>query len=156
VLLLLLLFIQTETGCSRSEDTANNRNASVGNSSSVSAVVPKDNIDELLLLVNLPFAPEEVSWEEKPGENIIAVVRFSPENAMKMSAEIAKQGEPAPETIAVETWYPAELIAQGELSGESTIQGKTYPAAAFLTPPYTKGKITRIDNTDYFILQISS
>jgi hypothetical protein len=109
------------------------------------------------MIVRLPFAPEEVAWKEKPEQKkLTAVIRFSPENAQKMAAEVAKNGQSSPETVTVESWYPNELIAQGELTGESTVKGQSYPAEPFLNPPYTKGKITRIENTDYFILQISS
>ena len=109
------------------------------------------------MLVRLPFVPEEVAWEEKPEQKkLVAVLRFSPENAAKMAAEVAKNGQASADTLTVESWYPNELIAQGELTGESTVKGQSYPAEPFLNPPYTKGKITRVENTDYFILQISS
>jgi hypothetical protein len=73
-----------------------------------------------------------------------------------MAAELAKSGQASADTLTVESWYPNELIAQGELTGESTVKGQSYSAEPFLNPPYTKGKITRVENTDYFILQISS
>lgn len=156
-LLLLPLAIQFISGCSSPTANQNAANSAGNTSSSVSNVVPKDNTDELTLLVKLPFEPEEVAWEENAEKkSLTAVIRFSPENAAKMSAEIAKNGTGAPETLSVESWYPAELIAQAELSGESAIKGKTYPAESFLNPPYTKGKITQIENTDYFILHISA
>ena len=156
-LLLVLLAGELLSGCSGSAGNSNADNVNAANSASVAQTGPKDNIDELSLLVRLPFEPEEVAWEEMPEQKrLIAVVRFSPENAQKMAAEIAKNGRPSPETVTVESWYPNELIAQGELTGESTVKGQSYPAEPFLNPPYTKGKITRIHDTDYFILQISS
>jgi hypothetical protein len=127
------------------------------NSANTSNPAPKDNIEEFADLVRLPFTPEEVAWKEAPGgKSITAIVRFSSENASKMAAEVAKNGQPTMETLSVETWFPTELIAQGEVTGESTVKGESYPAEPFLSPPYKKGKITRIENTDYFILQISS
>jgi hypothetical protein len=155
-LLCLLLAGQLLPGCSRPDANANSAN-SAANTANAAQVGPKDNIDELGLLVRFPFEPEEVAWKEKPEKKqLIAVVRFSPENAQKMAAEVAKNGQPSPETVTVESWYPNELIAQGELTGESTVKGQSYPAEPFLNPPYTQGKITRIEHTDYFILQISS
>jgi hypothetical protein len=142
-------------GCSRQADNTN-----VANSAAVSNTEPagpKDNVEELAMLVRLPFEPEEVAWEEKPEQKrLTAVIRFSPENAAKMTAEAAKNGPASVETLTTESWYPNELIAQGELNGESTVKGQSYPAGPFLNPPYTTGKITRVENTDYFILQISS
>jgi len=155
IFLLSSLILQ---GCSSPVANTAVSNASSANTSAESSQSgPKDNIDELELLVRLPYQPDEVVWKESPGQKkLTAVIRFSPENAAKMAAEVAKNGQPSPETITVETWYPNELIAQGELTGESIVKGQSYPAGPFLNPPYTAGKITRIDNTDYFILQISS
>lgn len=156
---LFLSFLLAFTALTNCSSPASNGNANVytANSTTVSKVVPKDNVEELAMMVKLPFEPEEVAWEEKTADgSLTAVIRFSPENAEKMSAEVAKNGAPTPERLTVEAWYPAELIAQSEMSGESTVEGTSYPAGPFLNPPYTKGKITRIDNTDYFILQISS
>jgi len=145
------------SSCSSPGQDSNVANSSAANSATIRQTGPKDNIEELGLLVRLPFEPDEVAWDENPEQKkLTAVIRFSPENATKMGAEIAKNGQPAPETVTVESWYPNELIAQGELTGESIVKGQSYPAEPYLNPPYTKGKITRIENTDYFILQISS
>ena len=156
-LLVILLATQILSSCS-SQNSDNGNVANVGaNSSNITQVGPKDNIEEFGLLVRLPFVPEEVAWEEKPDEKkLTAVIRYSPEYADKMMEEVAKNGQPSEDTLSVESWYPNELIAQGELTGESMVKGHSYPAEPFLNPPYTKGKITRIENTDYFILQISS
>ena len=142
--------------CSRQSDNSNAASSARANAAN-SRPGPKDNIEELGLLVRLPFEPDEVAWQENlEQKKLIAVIRFSPENAEKMSAEVAKNGPPTPESLTVESWFPNELIAQGELTGESVVKGQSFPAESLLNPPYTKGKITRIENTDYFILQISS
>ena len=155
--LIILVALQILTSCSSPNANSNVANASAANASNTAQTGPKDNIEELGMLVRLPFVPEEVAWEEKPDQKkLVAVLRFSPENAAKMAAEVAKNGQPSADTLTVESWYPNELIAQGELTGESTVKGRSYPAEPFLNPPYTKGKITHVENTDYFILQISS
>ena len=155
--LIILLALEIVSSCSSRDGNSNVSNASAVNASNTAQAGPKDNIDELGMLVRLPFVPEEVAWEEKPEQKkLTAVVRFSPENAAKMAAELAKGGQASADTLTVESWYPNELIAQGELTGESTVKGQSYSAEPFLNPPYTKGKITRIENTDYFIFQISS
>jgi hypothetical protein len=143
-------------GCSSPAENAN-ANSPVANSASSTSPAPKDNIEELGMLVRLPFEPEEVAWEESPEQKkLTAVMRFSPENAAKMAAEISKAGPPTPEKVSVESWFPNELLAQGELTGESVVKGHSYTAEPYLNPPYTKGRITQIESTDYFILQISS
>ncbi len=160
VLLTFLIAASFVTSCSSANQNSANSTNAAGGALGVSKRAdtgPKDNVDELMILVQLPFQPEEVAWKENAEKKtFVAVIRFSSENATKMAAEAAKNGQPANETLTVETWYPAELIAQGELTGESTVKGQTYPAEAFLNPPYTKGRITRIENTDYFIFQASS
>ena len=155
--LIILLAFEILPSCSGPNANNNMANAPVTNSPQAAQSGPKDNIEELGMLVRLPFVPEEVAWEEKPEQKkMTAVLRFSPENAAKMSAEVAKNGQATTDTLTVESWYPNELLAQSELTGESTVKGESYPAEPFLNPPYTKGKITRVENTDYFILQISS
>jgi hypothetical protein len=132
-------------GCSSPAENAN-ANSPVANSASSTSPAPKDNIEELGMLVRLPFEQKKLT----------AVMRFSPENAAKMAAEISKAGPPTPEKVSVESWFPNELLAQGELTGESVVKGHSYTAEPYLNPPYTKGRITQIESTDYFILQISS
>jgi hypothetical protein len=155
--LVILLALEILPSCSSRNENNNIANASATNSYETVHTGPKDNIEELGMLVRLPFVPEEVAWEEKPEQKkLTAVLRFSPENAAKMATEVAKNGQATTDTLTVESWYPNELIAQGEMTGESTVKGQSYPAGPFLNPPYTKGKITRVENTDYFILQISS
>jgi hypothetical protein len=155
--LVILLALEILASCSSPNGNNNVANAAAANASNAAASGPQDNIEELGMLVRLPFVPEEVVWEEKPGQKkLTAVLRFSPENATKMATEVAKNGPATADTLTVESWYPNELIAQGELTGESTVKGQSYPAEPFLNPPYTKGKITRVENTDYYILQISS
>ena len=153
--LIIVLALEILSSCT--SPNANNSTANASTTNSATQTGPKDNIEELGMLVRLPFEPDEVAWEEMPEhKKLTAVLRFSPENAAKMSAEVAKSGPPTPETLTVESWYPNELLAQSELRGESTVKGESYPAEQLLNPPYTKGKITRVENTDYFILQISS
>ena len=155
-LLTPLILIATFTNCS-STGSNTGENSAASNASTEANSVPHDNTEELAMLVKLPFEPEEVAWKENPeNKQLVAVLRFSPENAGKFSAEIEKMGQPVVEDLPVETWYPPVLVAQGELTGESAVRGTSYPAEPLLNPPYTKGKITRVENTDYFILQMSS
>jgi hypothetical protein len=157
LLLVLAAASQIILSCTSQTDNTNIANSNGRNSANANSQVPKDNVEKLGLLVRLPFEPEEVAWEENPEtKSLTAVIRFSPENAGKMAAEIAKNGQPTPDQVSVESWFPNELLAQGELTGESIVKGHSFPAAPYLNPPYTTGKITQIENTDYFILQISS
>lgn len=153
---IVLILGQILAGCSSTNPAHDRSNSAAQNVANTSIVPAKDNIEEFADLVQLPFEPDEVAWNDDGGKSLTAVVRFSAENASKMADELATFGPPMPATVAVESWFPAELIALSDLSGESVVKGQSFPAGAFLKPPYTGGKITRVDGTDYFILQISS
>jgi hypothetical protein len=128
----------------------------------------KDDIDELGKIIKLPLLPEEANyWEENlttSGNNqnsaankkIVAVLKLSPENAAQLVENIEKIRPPTDSGIDAESRFPAELIAQSQLSGDETLKGKSYAADDFLQPPYKGGKITRIENTDYFVLELTT
>jgi hypothetical protein len=158
-------------GCN-AEDAANNTSANqtqaVNNNTEV---VPQDDIEELGRLVKLEFTPEDVTWREqnreakspentantaKPTEKkaIVAVLKFSPEDAEKITIQAEQHQSPAAAEIDAEDWFPAELIAKSHLAGDETLRGTSYSANDFVQTPYTEGKITRINNTNYFILEL--
>lgn len=164
-ILALFLSGQILTGCSSTTGNQSSANSPTTAGSQIAAAnsnTTKDDIEELGMLVNLPFEPEETVWKESPAgkdsanRKLIAVLRYSDANAEKLTAQLAKLKPPTAETLSTEEWFPAELIAQGEMSGEGTITGKTYAADDFYTAPYSNGKITRIDTTNYFVLQLSA
>src|SRR6187200_1498714 len=104
--LIILLALEIIPSCSSRNENANIANVSAANASNTAQTGPKDNIEELGMLVRLPFVPEEVAWEEKPEQKkLTAVLRFSPENAAKMASEVAKNGQATADTLTVESWY---------------------------------------------------
>jgi len=119
------------------------------------------------MAIKMPFHPEEAVWREdvlgKSGDNrvpaptdkkLTAVLRFLKDDAAKITAQAEKYKPATPATINTEKWFPAELIAQSQTSGDETVKGSSYPANDFLNPPYSDGKITRIEGTDYFVLEL--
>jgi hypothetical protein len=99
----------------------------------------------------------------KPGDNrvpaptdkkLTAVLRFLNEDADKIVAQAASVKAAAPSTINTEKWFPPELIAQSRTSGDDTLKGLSYPANDFYNAPYSDGTFTRIDGTDYFVLEL--
>jgi hypothetical protein len=164
-LLLLITFFMADCGTDGTKSS--NANSANQNANSNVASVVKDDIDELEMLVKMPFHPEEAVWREdvlgKAGDSrvpgptdkkLTAVLRFPKEDAGKITAQAEKYKAAAPETINTEKWFPAELIAQSQTSGDETIKGSSYPANDFFNVPYTDGKITRIEGTDYFVLEL--
>lgn len=172
-LVFLLLFL---TACGNNDSTNNNKDSSAKNSNKISGASlensnsARDDLDELGKIIKLPFAPEEASyWEEvstkTDGKNqnsaaneklFVAVLKFSPENAARLVSQIEKIRLPVDAEIDAENRFPAELVAQSQLSGDETLKGKSYAAADFLQTPYRSGKITRIENTDYFVLELTT
>jgi hypothetical protein len=152
-----LLLFQLLIGCTgySSNGVANNHStASTNNADSNSA---RTNVEELGVLVAMPFETEDVVWKEIPHQKkVVAVLRFSPSDANKLVEEAAKLRKPAPVDVISEVWFPPELIAQSETSGDGNLRGIAYAANSFYQPPYTDGQITRIQDTDYFVLELNA
>ncbi|HMS39726.1 MAG TPA: hypothetical protein PKE69_05830 [Pyrinomonadaceae bacterium] len=126
------------------------------NNSNTNTEATKDDIEDFAKIVKLPFQPEEVSWRESADKKIIAVLKFSAADANNLTTQIEKQKPAQNAGLNAENWFPPELIAQSQQSGDETLKGKEYSAADFFLAPYTKGKITRIDETNYFVLELSA
>jgi hypothetical protein len=160
-LALLFSLLITAAGCgsSTSDNAASNTSAATatGNSNVNSS---NDNVDELGMMIKLPFVPEEVAWRETPfsqtDRKLIAVLLYSNEDAAKFTSQLAAQGKGKPDEVSVEEWFPAELQSQSDLSGESTLKGQSYNAGELLQPPYTAGTVTRISDSNYFVVQLAT
>jgi hypothetical protein len=169
-IIIALLVAAFFTACTSNNNQTSNSNqtdqaltaANANNSNSV-----KDDVDELEMMIKMPFHPEDVVWREEtlgktgndrvPGptdKKLVAVLRFFKNDADKVVAQAEKYKAAAPETINTEKWFPAELIAQSQTSGDETLKGLSYAADDFYNAPYTNGKITRIEGTDYFVLEL--
>ena len=148
------------TGCASNSPNIT-ANSSVANSQAVNPAdsnAVKDDLEDFRQIVKLPFEPEEVVWrEESPDgkKKTTAVLRFAPPDTEKIAAQAGTYRAGTPAVIETETWFPAELIAQSQLSGDETVKGTTYAANDFLQPPYMNGKLTRIENSDYFVLELT-
>lgn len=130
------------------------------------ANVANDNETELNTLLNLPYEAEEnVFREDKAngtantngladsnGNKLTAVLKFSEENTKKLIEQLKSKGESFPTKIDPEPWFPAELIAKSQTSGDESIKGTGYNAEIFFKAPYNSGSIARVNDTDYFVL----
>lgn len=155
---ILLLNACGEGNVNSNQNSNGANNAEMQNSN---ANVAKDNVAELSNLINSPFEFEDSSvWRElnpSPNERkLIVVLNFKTEDA----EEIVKRAEtykPAlPAELDAESWFPPELIAQSGASGDETIKGKSYAANDFVKSPFTGGKLIRITDTDYFVLELTT
>ena len=154
-----------QNSAENSQNTNSNQN-----SADPKKISANDNIEELEITIKIPFHPEEVLWNEEnlgiqTGENRIpsqnekkltAVFKFTPEDSAKIVAQASSKKAATPTEIPVETWFPAELIAQSELSGDDTLKGNVYVADDFFQAPYLDGRLIRMENSNYFVLELFS
>lgn len=164
-IILSLIFIgQLLSACSGSGAGNSNSSQTNSNQNRTNTPAANDKVEELGLLVNLPVEPDEAVWREDPvtpsdgnqpqySKKLTAVLKYSGAAVAKVSALIEKS-PPLSDSINSETWFPAELIAQSGLSGDSTLKGDSFAATDFYQPPYSEGKITHVEETNYFILEL--
>ncbi len=140
------------------------------NSNSNTAIIVKDDIEELGKIIKLPAAPEEATYNEftlndrssaprtpsPNGKKLIAVLKFSDENASQIAANAEKYKPAAPADVDAESWFPPELVARSQETGDSALKGVEYAANDFLQAPFINGRLTRINDTNYFILELVS
>ncbi len=155
VILALFLCSIMLSACGGTADT--NAPAAANRPSNSNANTAKSNVEELSLHVRVPYEAEDIVWQQDPStKSIIAVFSFSPADAAKLTADAQAAGPGRSVSLPVEAWFPHELIAQGEMSGDSTVKGTAYGANAFFQDPYNSGRITRIEGMDYFVLEVSA
>ena len=158
VILALFLSLGAFSGCIGGNNNSNTNSVAI-NPTLENANSAKTNVEELQLLVNIPYEveDEDIVWKESAAQKkLLAVLRFSTGDANKIVAEATARHAPQSVAVPSETWFPSELIAQGELSGDDSLKGSAYAADSFFQEPYTSGRIVRIEGTDYFVLELSS
>jgi hypothetical protein len=160
--LIVLLFTAS---CSNSENAnANNANQNV-NANAKNKISAKDNADELSALIKLPIVPddkldERVDWREdtvhQKGKRLTAVLKYNEENTAQIVALAEKHKPAAPVQVGVEEWYPEELTAQTQLSGNESLKGLAFDARDFYNSPYTRGRLIKIAESNFFILELTT
>lgn len=133
------------------------------------ANVAEDNETELNSLIELPFEAVENVFKEIVGEDpaneddpnfgkrsVIAVLKFSDEDTKALVEKLKEKAQPFEATVDPETWFPAELIAKSQMSGDESIKGNGYSAEMFFKEPFIVGSLTRVTDTDYFVLKVQT
>ena len=157
----LLLTIIFFNACSPNRN--GNSNTLSPNSSRNAAVltgetVVQDDLETLAKIIKLPFAPDEATFSEtdQNGKKLVAVLKFSPADAAAIAAVAEKHQPPVVADIDAEMWFPPELIAKSQETGDEFLKGIAYAPNDFLQAPYINGKLTRLNDTNYFILDLTS
>jgi len=162
IILALILSIQMLGACvgkTSDANTSNTANTGSANISKPETEGVKDNADELATLARLTFEPEEVAWKETTAgdkRKLLAVLRFTPVDSKKIIENAAKVKPGQNVSIPSERWFPAELVSQSEMSGDETITATAYAADEFFLPPYTEGRLSRVGNSDFFVLELTA
>lgn len=126
----------------------------------------KDDAEELSKLIKIPYETEEALWkieenaivpntnQEETAPKLIAVLKFKSADAQKIVEQAEKYKPTAETSISVENWFPPELVAKSQESGDETIKGNVYAPNDFAQTPYEHGTLTHITGTDYFVLEL--
>ena len=153
----LLFFTLVITSCSA--PAGNSSSANTAEENRVASVPNKanDKAEELGMLLNFALEPEDIVWHQNEKQKkIVAVFRLDEENTKKLTDQLAARSPGSAKSVTVEDWFPPELIAGGEATDASTVDGTAYPADDFYQPPFSLGTITRINNTDFFVIEVSA
>ncbi|MBK7706249.1 MAG: hypothetical protein IPN69_09875 [Acidobacteria bacterium] len=159
---LVFLFLSFVSGCVSGQKTGNSNNRSANTNSNSDSSNAKDNIEDLEAIIRLPFHPEEALYREEPAagpekpRKLTVVLKFSAEEANKIVETSAKGNAGQPFEIETESWFSPELVAMSQESGNETIKGTTYPATEFTQAPYNDGKVSRIEGTNFFIVELNA
>ena len=145
-------------GCGPKPDQANTSSAGANvNANTDTQNGARTKVEDLSLLVNMPFDAQDVTWKQsKDQKKITAVLRFDPEDTTKVTAECEKFGPVQDASVDAQSWFPDELTEQSDLHGDAPLKGKAYPANPFFQDAYQSGRIVRIEGTDYFVLELAA
>ncbi len=166
VLISLSLFISCVS------NNTSNRNANKDNNTAQIAEAPpvnaSDDAEELAKIIKLPLTPQEVYWVEMnaakvpanaagtDSKKLTAVLKLSDADSAALTAQVEKIAPPQNVAIEPEEWFPAELIAQSETAGDQSLKGRQYDARDFLQPPYIKGRLIKLEQAGYFVLELTT
>jgi hypothetical protein len=165
---LLLLVTAFVAGCGDGSDDG--QSASSGNAktnlsaptaNTGSNSIANDDTAALAAHVLLPIVPEEVKWREEQVRNsdakkLVAVLKYPEADANNLVAQAGRHRPAEAVEIAAEDWFPEELVAQSQMAGDDSLRGNAYAAGDFLQMPYKTGRLVKIENSNYFVLELST
>lgn len=144
-------------GSTKTQSNARTNTNAVSNANSSA---PKDNIEELESMIRIPFHPEDAIWKEDQEygpdkkRKLTIVLKFKTDEANKIVESLSKSGPGQPVEIESEDWFSPELVAKSQESGNETVKGTSYAATDFTQSPFTEGRASRIQGTDFFIVEL--
>jgi hypothetical protein len=156
VFIVLILISFLFLGCGSGGDKSDAGPSTNTDNSVVQNEVPSDRLEDLKLLIRIPYDAEDAVWKvEGSSSKLTAVLIFTAEDTKALLFELRKGGDGADAELALESWFPEELIAKAEMSGDAELRGKAYPAEQFFMDRYNTGRVIHIEETEIFILELS-
>lgn len=160
LLLFLFSYIGVFSGCSgpAANSASNNANAGTALAQTGKEGV-SDNPQELAALITFTLEPDDLAWKEFPAKDgqrkrVLAVFQFGPEETRKLVERVAKIRPAKQVSLTIEKWFPTELTTQSEMNSDEGIPAVSYAADEFYLEPFTEGTLSRVDNTDFFVLEL--
>lgn len=128
----------------------------------------RDSVEELQGLIRLESEPEEVVFSVQKldaeaakkiarpvgSSRLIAVLRYEEGSDAALSEALKREGEGQPISMDIETWFPAEIVAQGQTSSDSTVRGRAFSAKALLAAPYSDGRVVAIEGSRFYVIEM--
>jgi hypothetical protein len=158
-----------------SNNTANQSVNKENNTAQIAEKQPStvsDDADELARTIKLPVTPEDVLWMPdttvkisggniantpvQTGKRLVAVLKFSDADSEALTSQVQKISPPQDVTVEPEEWFPAELIAESDTAGDQSLKGKLYDARDFAQPPYIRGRLVKLEQPGYFVLEMTT
>ena len=131
--------------------------ASAVNANTDGDAAARTKVEDLSLLVNMPYQAQDVTWKQsRDQKKITAVLRFDPEDTGKLTADCEKIAPAQDASVDTQSWFPDELTAQSDLHGDTPLKGRAYPANPFFQDPYNSGRLVRVEGTDFFVLELAA
>jgi hypothetical protein len=172
--LIIIALLMTACGSMSSQaviNADNQPNASRNmNESTAKNVEVKTDLEGLEKQINLPVRPSEVKWTAEffdnskgiiPGPSdyrLTALLKYDDtdiaELIKKLSTEIS---DTSLGNTDVKLWFPENVKKEAKtIDGRTYLEGAKYSPTAFFRAPYQNGNVTRVGDTNYFVLNLSS
>lgn len=137
-----------------------NVNENINTNVNSNANVAEDNEIKLREKIKMPYEPiGDSPWQEDIRSNpnkLTAVLKFSEEDTRHLLEKVRSRDKKNAVSIDAESWFPAELIAKSDSTGDTSLKGIGYSAEDFAKPPYTNGKLIYIEGTKFFVLNLQA
>ena len=145
----------------------NSQNMNQANAKNVEV---KSDIEALGKLINLPVRPSEVKWTAETLDNskgavpgptdyrLTALLKYDEKGVKELVERLAAETpEKSLGNTDVSQWFPEEVKGEEKtLDGRSFLEGAKYQPDSFFRAPYTGGKLIRVGETNYFVLNLFS